>query len=55
MVSEQPDRVEIEIETATEQQPRVTTRYTFVADPPWFVVDRTIHFQERPDSSAVQV
>ena len=55
VVSEQPDRVEIEIETATIQQPRVTTRYIFVADQPWFVVDRTIHFQEQPDSSSVQV
>jgi len=55
VVTERPDLVEIDIATTTEQQPLVTTRYTFVADQPWFVVDRTIHFQDQPDSSAVQV
>lgn len=55
VVTQRPDFVEIDIATTTEQQPLVTTRYTFVADQPWFLVDRTIHFATRPDSSAVQV
>jgi len=55
VVVQSPERVEIEIVTETEDQPRVTTRYLFVADQPWFVVDRTIRLEQQPDTSAVQV
>ena len=55
VVTQRPDFVEIDIVTTTENQPLVTTRYTFVADQPWFLVDRTIHFADHPDTNAVQV
>lgn len=55
LVVQQPDRVEIELVTRTENEPLVTTRYIFQADQPWFVVDRTIDFEHTPDTNAVQV
>lgn len=36
-------------------QPPVTTLYRFLADQPWFVVERTVHFSQRPDSAACQL
>lgn len=38
----------------SQDQPPVSTTYTFLADQPWFVVERTVHFGERPDSAAYQ-
>ncbi|MEO5988401.1 MAG: hypothetical protein ABIR01_05795 [Candidatus Eisenbacteria bacterium] len=55
VVLQRPDRVEVELVTETENQPIVVTRYTFQADKPWFIVDRTIHFEQVPDTNAVQV
>ncbi len=55
VVVQQPDRVEIELVTETVNEPVVVTRYIFRADQPWFVVDRTIHFEQVPDTNAVQV
>lgn len=46
--------VRVRIESRSQGQPPVTTTYTFVADQPWYVVERTVHFGERPDSAAAQ-
>jgi hypothetical protein len=35
-------------------QPEVRTRYTFVADQPWFAVDRTIRFSTLADTASYQ-
>lgn len=44
----------IRVTSRSAGQPPVTTRYVFVADQPWFVVERTVHFGEVPDSAAFQ-
>lgn len=54
VILQRPDQVEIEIQSESEDQPVVTTRYTFYADQPYFVVDRTIHYSALPESSSVQ-
>lgn len=45
----------VRIHSTSPNQPPVTTTYTFLADQPWYVVERTIHFGQRPDSAACQV
>lgn len=35
-------------------QPPVSTTYIFLADQPWYVVERTVHFGQHPDSAAYQ-
>ncbi len=47
--------VRVRIESGNQDQPPVTTTYTFVADQPWFVVERTVHFGDRPDSAACEL
>lgn len=44
----------VRIWSQSPDQPPVTTTYVFHADQPWFVVERTIHFSQRPDSAAYQ-
>ena len=44
----------IRIWSQSPEQPPVSTTYIFHADQPWFVVERTVHFGERPDSAAYQ-
>jgi len=44
----------IRVQSESTGQPPVTTTYTFVADQPWFVVQRTVHFSQVPDSAASQ-
>ena len=44
----------IRVQSESTGQPPVTTTYTFFADQPWFVVERTVHFSQFPDSAASQ-
>lgn len=46
--------VRVRVHSESTDQPPVTTTYTFVADQPWFVVQRTVHFSQMPDSAASQ-
>ncbi len=55
VTTETPDSVVIDLASEAENQPRVRTRYTFYADQPYFIVDRTIQFEFHPDTNAVQV
>jgi hypothetical protein len=44
----------IRVQSESTGQPPVTTTYTFYADQPWFVVERTVHFSQLADSAASQ-
>ena len=44
----------VRVQSESIGQPPVTTTYTFVADQPWFVVQRTVHFSQVPDTAASQ-
>ncbi|HEY6507972.1 MAG TPA: hypothetical protein VIY56_08150, partial [Vicinamibacterales bacterium] len=44
----------IRVQSESTGQPPVTTTYTFVADQPWFMVERKVHFSQLPDSAASQ-
>jgi hypothetical protein len=54
VVSQSDSQVVIGIESVTDFEPTVTTRYTFHADLPWFDVERTVSFNELPESTAYQ-
>jgi hypothetical protein len=45
----------VRVTSTSAGQPPVTTLYTFLADQPWFVVERTVHFSAVPDSAACQL
>ncbi len=45
----------IRISSLSAGQPSVTTTYLFVADQPWYVVERTVHFGEAPDTASCQL
>lgn len=49
------DTARVRIWSVSDDEPSVTTTYTFVPDEPWFVVDRTVHFAEHPDTAACQL
>jgi len=44
----------VRIWSRTTDQPPVTTTYYFNGLFPWFVVERTVHFSERPDTASYQ-
>lgn len=50
-----PQAATVRITSQSPEQPPVTTLYKFVADQPWFVVERTVHFSQRPDSAGCQL
>lgn len=54
LTSQSASQAVITINTGCTGQPTVTTIYTFYADQPYFVVDRTIHFAAAPESVAYQ-
>lgn len=45
----------VRITSRSTNLPSVTTTYFFLADQPWFVVERTVHFSEVPDTAACQL
>lgn len=55
VLDSQGSSAHVRIESRSENQPPVTTTYTFFADVPWYVVERTVHYGERPDSAAAQL
>lgn len=54
LVSSSPRYAMLRITSASTFQPSVETLYHFYADQPFFVIERTVHFADVPDSSSYQ-